>query len=195
MIALKDRRVRRCAALAVLLGAVLGAGSTLAAEDNPRVRLHTTLGPIDVELFEKQAPKTVANFLKLVDQDFYDGLIFHRVIAGFMVQAGGYDAQMTPREPPNTVPNESDNGLKNTVGTLAMARLSDPDSADSQFYINVKDNEHLNARRGQPGYTVFGRVIDGMDVVTEIELTETTRRAGMSDVPKTPIVIEDIERL
>ncbi|HEX7037407.1 MAG TPA: peptidylprolyl isomerase [Pseudomonadales bacterium] len=195
MIALKDRCVRRSAALAVLVSVALGAGSTLAAEDNPRVRLQTTLGPIEVELFEAEAPQTVANFLKLVDQDFYDGLIFHRVIAGFMVQAGGYDAGMNYREAPNTVPNESDNGLKNTVGTLAMARLSDPDSAGAQFYINVEDNEHLNARPGQPGYTVFGRVVEGMDVVTEIELAETTRKAGMPDVPKVPIVIEDIERL
>jgi len=165
------------------------------AEDNPRVLLKTSLGDIELELFEQQAPKTVANFLRLVEDDFYDGLIFHRVIAGFVIQTGGYDQAMSHREPPGNVVNESDNGLDNSKGTVAMARLSDPDSADSQFYINVDDNEHLNAKPGEPGYTVFGRVVDGMDVVTEIELSDTTRRAGMAGVPEQPIVVQDVERL
>lgn len=191
----------------LLLIGVLGlAGGARAAEEvssagpaatdaDPRVRLVTTLGHIDVELFELQSPETVENFLRLVDAGFYEGLIFHRVIPGFMIQAGGYDAAMNHREPPATVENESSNGLQNQRGTMAMARLSDPDSAGSQFYINVADNSHLDARPGQPGYTVFGRVIEGMDVIAEIEEAETTRKAGMDDVPKTPIVIEDVERL
>ena len=184
-------------AAALLLGVVTASagGATRAAEDNPRVRLVTSLGNIDVELFEQQAPKTVANFLRRVDENFYDGLIFHRVIAGFVIQTGGYDQGMNYREPPGNVVNESSNGLENRKGTLAMARLSDPDSANTQFYINVADNAHLNATGGQPGYTVFGRVVDGMDVVTEIELADTTRKAGMVGVPEQPIVVQDVERL
>jgi cyclophilin family peptidyl-prolyl cis-trans isomerase len=187
--------VRGLGAAVLLTTFAWSAGHVQAADDNPRVRLVTSLGPIEVELFQQQAPQTVENFLRLVDQDFYDGLIFHRVIAGFMIQTGGYDAGMNHREPPGSVANESANGLKNATGTLAMARLTDPDSADTQFYINVDDNAHLDARPGQPGYTVFGRVVDGMETVTEIELAETTRKAGMPDVPKVPIVLEDVERL
>lgn len=186
-----------------VVGVMLASSAALAAEpsdatepanENPHVRLVTTMGNIDVELYQQQAPETVANFLSLVDDGFYDGLIFHRVIAGFMIQAGGYDAGMNYREPPGTVKNESSNGLDNAVGTLAMARLSDPDSASSQFYINVDDNTHLNARPGRPGYTVFGRVVDGMDVVHAIEEVDTTRKAGMDDVPVAPVLIEDVER-
>jgi peptidyl-prolyl cis-trans isomerase A (cyclophilin A) len=183
---------------ALMLTAVLGlsAGSARAVEDAPpKVRLTTTLGVIDLELSPHRAPRTVANFLRLVDDGFYDGLIFHRVVANFVIQAGGYDATMNYREPPGTVPNESSNGLRNSRGSIAMARLSDPDSADSQFFINVKDNGHLDARPGQPGYTVFGRVIGGMDVVTEIELADTVRRGGMVGVPETAIVIEAARRL
>ena len=185
--------------VAVLLTAsllALGAAAARAAEEaNPRVLFETTQGDIEVELFDEQAPKTVQNFLALVDRGFYRDLIFHRVIPGFMVQTGGYDAGMNYEEPPGTVENESSNGLKNERGTLAMARLDDPDSANAQFYINVADNTHLDARPGQPGYTVFGRVVEGMDVVDQIEEAETTRKAGMPDVPKTPIVIETAKRL
>jgi len=200
MIAAVSRRspALRYSLAAALLGAwaaVLASGAARAADDNPRVRLVTTLGSIDVELFAEQAPKTVANFLRLVDEDFYDGLVFHRVVAGFVIQTGGYDAGMNYREPPGSVPNESANGLENRKGTLAMARLADPDSANTQFYINVADNAHLNAQRGQPGYTVFGRVVDGMEVVTEIELADTTRKAGMVGVPERAILVEDVERL
>lgn len=200
MIAAVSRRspALRYSLAAALLGAwaaVLASGAARAADDNPRVRLVTTLGSIDVELFAEQAPKTVANFLRLVDEDFYDGLIFHRVVAGFVIQTGGYDAGMNYREPPGSVPNESANGLENRKGTLAMARLADPDSANTQFYINVADNAHLNAQPGEPGYTVFGRVVDGMDVVTEIELADTTRKAGMVGVPERAILVEDVERL
>jgi len=182
--------------LAVLSCAALAAGTVqAAAEDYPRVRLATSLGDIDVELYPARAPRTVANFLELVDAGFYEGLIFHRVVAGFVIQTGGYDAELNYREPPANVPNESANGLRNTRGTLAMARLADPDSANTQFFINVKDNGHLDPAAGQPGYTVFGRVVDGMDVVTEIELSDTTRQGGMAGVPETPIVIERTTRL
>jgi cyclophilin family peptidyl-prolyl cis-trans isomerase len=183
-------------ALAPVAGTTAERATGEAVEDDaPRVRLTTTLGTIDVALFPDAAPRTVANFLRLVDDGFYDGLIFHRVLANFVIQTGGYEPDMSYREPPRTVVNESFNGLANTRGTLAMARLSDPDSAEAQFFINVKDNPHLDAAPGTPGYTVFGEVVDGMDVVTEIELVGTTRRAGMAGVPETPVVIERAERL
>lgn len=174
---------------------LLATAGTAAADDQPRVRLETSMGDIVLELLPERAPATVANFLRLVDDDFYDGLIFHRVVAGFVIQAGGYDVGMNYREPPGTVVNEAGNGLVNASGTVAMARLDDPDSADAQFFINVKDNDHLNAGAGKPGYTVFGRVVEGMDVVTEIELSDTTRKAGMAGVPERPIVIERASRV
>jgi len=164
------------------------------AEETSRVRLTTSAGIIELELDAARAPQTVANFLDLVDAGFYDGLIFHRVVANFVVQTGGYDARMQLREPPRRVPNESRNGLRNARGTIAMARLNDPDSAEAQFFINVNDNRHLDAGPGVPGYTVFGRVIAGMDVVTDIELTDTGIEADMAGVPTTPILIEKATR-
>lgn len=161
----------------------------------PKVRLLTTLGTIEVELYPDHAPATVENFLQLVDDGFYDGVIFHRVIANFMIQAGSFDAHMRPREAPRTVPNESFNGLLNRKGYLAMARADDPDSAAADFYINVAANEHLDAGPGKPGYTVFGRVIAGWEAVEEIELSDTGIRAGMPAVPDEPIVILEASRI
>jgi len=180
---------------------VLGGGPATAAEGgedaegNPRVALDTSAGTIVVELDPTRAPQTVANFLDLVEADFYDGLIFHRVVANFVIQGGGYTPDMVLREAPRTVPNESFNGLSNRKGTIAMARLTDPDSADAQFYINVRDNGRLDARPGEPGYTVFGRVVAGMDVVVDIELTDTGLRKGMAGVPLEPVVISEARRL
>ena len=167
----------------------------LAAADNPRVSIVTDYGAIEVELLEKLAPRTVTNFLQLVDDKFYDGLVFHRVIANFMIQGGGYTPDLTHKPGPGTVPNESMNGVKNTRGTLAMARLADPDSADTQFFINVKDNTHLDPGGDRAGYTVFGRVIGGMEVVDKIELVNTHLSRGMAAVPEEPVVIQKIERL
>ena len=175
--------------------AALMALSASADEPAPVVRLETGAGVIDIELFPNEAPRTVENFLGLVDDNFYDGLIFHRVIANFMIQAGGYDAAMILREPPRTVVNESTNGLSNTRGTVAMARTPDPDSAGAQFFINVKDNVFLDASGGQPGYAVFGKVVAGMDAVTEVELSATHRRQGMADVPVENVVIRSATRL
>ena len=175
--------------------AALVALSAAADEPAPVVRLETSAGAIDIELFPDEAPRTVENFLRLVDENFYDGLIFHRVIANFMIQAGGYDGAMIYRKAPRTVVNESMNGVSNTRGTLAMARTSDPDSADAQFFINVKDNGYLDARGDQPGYTVFGKVIAGMEAVTAVELSETHRRKGMADVPVENVVIQSATRL
>ncbi len=165
------------------------------AATKPVVEVKTNLGAFQLELYPEQAPVTVNNFLSLVDEKFYDGLTFHRVAPNFVIQAGGYDAQLNYRMPPRTVPNESFNGLQNRKGFAAMARLGDPDSADSQFFINVKDNGHLDPRPGMPGYTVFGRVIAGWSVVEDIELVDTGVAQGMVAVPLEPIIIESIERL
>lgn len=159
------------------------------AQDNPRVSLVTNKGAIEIELLPKFAPKHVANFLSLVEEEFYVGLVFHRVIPNFMIQAGGYDGDLNYKASERRVENESFNGLKNKRLTIAMARLNDPDSADTQFFINVRDNPHLDAQPGQPGYTVFGKVVDGLDVIETIELTDTHLRMGMVAVPEETIII------
>jgi cyclophilin family peptidyl-prolyl cis-trans isomerase len=184
--------------LTLLLAATSLAGSAAAetgADAPPVVRLETTMGNIDIELYPDRAPETVANFLDLVDNGFYNDLIFHRVVAGFVVQAGGYDEKLTYRTPPRTVVNESTNGLSNQKYSVAMARLSDPDSADSQFFINVRHNPNLDGDRTKPGYTVFGQVIGGMDVVTAIELVDTHLEAGMAGVPEEDVIITQALRL
>lgn len=170
-------------------------GAADAAQALPIVRLETNLGNIDMELYPAYAPITVGNFLRLVDDGFYDGLIFHRVIANFMVQAGGFDAEMNRREDPVTIFNESRNGLLNRKQYVAMARTDDPDSAGTQFFINVRRNSNLDGSMRAPGYAVFAKVIDGWDVVQEIELSDTGIKAGMAAVPDTPIVIRQATRL
>jgi len=159
------------------------------------VRLTTTQGTIELELLAEQAPKSVENFIAYVESGYYDGLIFHRVIPGFMIQGGGMDADFKPRQTRTPVVNESDNGLSNLRGTVAMARTRDPDSATSQFFINSVDNFNLDGRAGQPGYTVFGRVTAGMEVVDRISAVETTNRPPFRDVPVTPVVIERAEMI
>ena len=174
---------------------VIGGATAANADKAPSVLLETSAGEIRIRLLPDKAPRTVDNFLQLADDGFYDGLIFHRVIANFVIQAGGYDAELNHRKPPRTVANESFNGLRNRRGTVAMARLSDPNSADAQFFINVNDNVHLDAKAGQPGYTVFGEVTVGMDAVTAIELSDTQVRNGMAGVPEAPIVIHRLRRV
>lgn len=166
-----------------------------AADTAPRVQIDTSLGSFEVELWPAQAPQTVANFLEYVDRAFYDGLVFHRVIADFMIQGGGYDAAFEFREPSGRVANESVGGPRNARGTLAMARQRHPDSADAQFFVNVAANAHLDADGSRPGYTVFGRVTRGMDVVDRISLVETGTRNGMRDVPLEHVIIESVRRL
>ncbi len=158
----------------------------------PKVTIKTNYGDIEIALLEKLAPRTVANFLQLVDEEFYDGLVFHRVIANFMIQAGGYTPDMTYKEDPRTIPNESFNGVKNKRGTIAMARLNDPDSAGTQFFTNVSDNPNLDADGAEAGYAVFGRVSAGMEVVTEIELVNTHLFKGFAAVPEDPVIIHSI---
>lgn len=164
-------------------------------EPAPRVTLSTTAGELTIELYPDKAPATVANFLDLVESGFYEGLVFHRVIAGFMIQTGGYDGALEYRTPPRQVVNESSNGLANRRWSVAMARHADPDSAGSQFYINLFDNQHLDATAEAPGYTVFGQLVAGFDVAEDIELTDTGNRGGMADVPVTHIVVQNARRV
>ncbi len=175
------------------LTTLLVAGTDAAAESKggkPVVIIQTSLGDITVQLDAEKAPKTVANFLNYVDAGFYDGTVFHRVIKNFMIQGGGMtaDGKQKPTKPP--IKNEADNGLKNDVGTLAMARTSVVDSATAQFFINTKDNDFLNHGGRDFGYAVFGKVTSGMDVVRKIEAVET----GSGDVPKKTVTIVSIKR-
>jgi len=162
-----------------------------AAKPNPRVTLDTSKGKIVVELFPDKAPKTVANFLQYVKSGFYNGVIFHRVIPDFMVQTGGFTPDMTQKPTRGQVQNESDNGLHNERGTLAMARLSAPHTASSQFFINLKDNNRSldHSPRGW-GYTVFGKVVEGMEVVDAIATVRTTTKGPHGDVPVEPVIIK-----
>ena len=178
-----------------LLTLLLGLAPARAEEGNPRVRVETSVGSFTVELWPGEAPRTVESFLRYVDRDFYEGLVFHRVIPDFMIQTGRYEADLAYREPAGTVPNESVGGARNLRGTLAMARRRDPDSADAQFFVNVSDNAHLDADGTRPGYTVFGRVVAGMEVVDAISLVETGVRDGMRDVPLEPVTIVEVERV
>ena len=196
--------------LLTVLGMVAGWGGTAvqAAETNAAavtaaveeqktmVILQTSKGDITVELYDKQAPESVKNFLQYVDDKHYDGTIFHRVINGFMIQGGGFTPDMTQKPTRGAIKNEAGNGLKNERGTLAMARTSDPDSATSQFFINVVDNGFLNRAEAQDGvgYCVFARVTKGMDVVDAIRGVATGRRGYMGDVPVEPVVILSAKR-
>ena len=166
---------------------------------HPQIEVVTNEGTFKLELETRQAPKTVAHFLELVDSGFYDGLIFHRVIAGFMVQAGGYTPGFKEREDETTLPNESGNSMSNVRGTIAMARTNDPHSASSQFFINVVDNPRLDPQKGPAGgrwgYTVFGYVYEGMDVIDKIAAAETAPQGQFADAPVIPIVIKKMSQV
>ena len=153
----------------------------------------TNFGDIKIELDFDKAPKTAENFKQYVEEGFYDGTIFHRVIDGFMIQGGGFEPGMKQKATREPIENEADNGLKNDLGTLAMARTMDPHSASAQFFINVKDNDFLN-HSGKTmqgwGYAVFGKVTDGMDVINQIKGVRTTSAAGHQDVPAEDVIIE-----
>jgi len=166
-----------------------------AADANPIVVMKTSQGTIKIELDQKNAPITTANFLSYVNDKFYDGTIFHRVIPTFMIQGGGFDGEMKQKPTKAPIKNEAGNGLKNTRGTIAMARTGVVDSATAQFFINVKDNDFLNHRDTSAqgyGYAVFGKVIEGMDVVDKIKDVKTGSKAGHNDVPVEAIVIESV---
>ena len=163
---------------------------------NPVVEMKTNKGTITIELYPDEAPKSVENFTAYAESGFFNGTIFHRVIPDFMIQGGGYTAGLERKETRAPVANEANSGLKNTVGTVAMARTSDPHSATSQFFINVKDNAFLDFKSETPqgwGYTVFGKVTDGMDVVEAIENTPTSDRGGaFQNLPEDQVVIESV---
>ncbi|WP_034856220.1 peptidylprolyl isomerase [Ignatzschineria larvae] len=184
--------------LAGALMASLMTGVTMAADEVKApplyVEMDTNLGNVVFELDEAKAPITVENFKNYVDDGFYDGLIFHRVIDGFMVQGGGFDTDMKQKKTAAPIKIESDNGLKNVRGSIAMARTMDPNSATSQFFINTQDNTFLDYP-GQDGYgyTVFGKVVEGMDVIDKMEKVKTTSKGMHQDVPAKPIVIESMK--
>ena len=175
----------------LFIAATLITSHTLAAEKqqapNPRVLFKTDLGNIVIELYPQKAPLTVANFLTYVNERFYNVLIFHRVKPGFVVQTGGFTFDFIQKATKKPVKNESRNGLSNRYGTIAMARHSDPDSATSQFYINMRHNPHLDAKKKTPGYTVFGKVIEGMDVAKEITKQPMGLYRNFPDAPNVPV--------
>jgi len=176
-----------------LLGATAAVAADQAAK-NPVVVLETSMGDIKVELFQKEAPLSVKNFLDYANSGFYNGTVFHRVINGFMIQGGGFTPDMTPKKTNPPIKNEAANGLKNDRGTIAMARTMVADSATAQFFINVVNNNGLN--RPSPdghGYAVFGKVIDGMDVVDKIKAVKTGMVRGFRDVPETPVLIKSVK--
>ncbi len=163
----------------------------------PTVILVTTMGEIVIEFEPDKATASVENFLKYVDEGFYDGTIFHRVINQFMIQGGGFTEDMTKKKTRGGVPNEADNGLSNARGTVAMARTGDPHSATAQFFINTADNkalDHKGKTAQEWGYTVFGKVVEGMDVVDDIESVKTSSKGSFRDVPSEPVIIIEAKR-
>lgn len=160
------------------------------AQDAPKVKLATSMGDIVVQLDPAKAPKTVENFLAYVNDKHYDGTVFHRVINGFMIQGGGFTADMQPKPTRAPIPLEANNGLKNDIYTIAMARTGNPNSATSQFFINVKDNAMLNAPNPDGhGYAVFGKVIEGTAVVDKIKAVATANKGPHQNVPTTPVTL------
>ena len=177
--------------LFILLLSLIAATTAYAA--NPKVELKTSMGPVVLELYPDNAPKTVENFLQYVKDGHYDGTIFHRVIPGFMIQGGGFSASMQEKKTRPAIRNEAGNGLRNAVGTVAMARTADPHSATAQFFINVSENDFLDFKSPDDkgyGYTVFARVTAGMDVVAKIVQMPTATIGPHQNVPRQPVVIE-----
>ncbi len=197
-------QVRKSIATVILAIVLSGMTVTSPAENgevekpNPAVLMETSLGNITIELWQDKAPTTVKNFLRYVDEKFYDNTIFHRVISGFMIQGGGFMADMKRKNTREPIENEASPDLRNETGTIAMARTREIHSATSQFFINVADNAFLNHRDETPrgyGYAVFGRVTGGEDVVMKISTVKTTRRGPYQDVPAEPVVIKSVRRI
>ena len=175
--------------------AILLATGTPAMAADPQVEVDTSAGKFVIQLDPARAPLTVAHFLAYVEAGHYDGLIFHRVVDGFVIQGGGYTPELELKPVKETVPNESGNGISNRRGTVAMARTSEPHSADSQFYVNLADNVTLDPKPTRWGYAVFGQVVQGMEVVDDIGHRPTASRNDMNDVPLQPIVIRSVRLL
>jgi peptidyl-prolyl cis-trans isomerase A (cyclophilin A) len=189
-------RKRALLAAAVLAVGVLTARCTVADDgkpsnpNNPIVMMATSMGDVKIELYKDKAPKTVDNFLAYVNDKFYDGTIFHRVIPNFMAQGGGFEPDMSERPTRPAIRNEAKNGLRNLRGTIAMARLNAPDTATAQFFLNVKDNPFLDFGIRGAGYAVFAEIIEGMDVLDKIMLVPTTTKGVHENVPATPVLIK-----
>ena len=177
-----------------LMAATPAANTATQTNKAPHVLLDTSFGPIEIELDPVKAPISTENFLKYVDSGFYSNTIFHRVIPGFMVQGGGFTSQMVQKQTRDPIKNEASNGLHNVRGTLSMARTSNPNSATSQFFINVADNAFLDPGR-DAGYAVFAKVVNGMDVVDQIVNSQTTTKQGMQNVPIDPVLIKSAKRI
>lgn len=175
---------------AVLILAITGCSMS----ENPRVLMKTNAGELEIELFREEAPVTVKNFLQYVDDGFYDGLIFHRVVPDFVIQGGGFEPGMAKKKTKPAITNEAENGLLNLRGALSMARTSDPGSATSQFFINLKDNDFLDYQSNPPGYAVFAQVTRGMEVVDAIAAVKTSDRKGFKNVPESDVIIESATR-
>ena len=156
------------------------------------ILLETTLGDFKIEFFEKEAPISVANFKKYVEDGYFEGTIFHRIVPGFVIQGGGFTEDMSQKKTKAPIKNEADNGLKNARGTLSMARTNDINSATSQFFVNLKDNDFLDHSRGNFGYAVFARVTAGMDVIDKIAAVETGRKRGFDDVPVEAVIMKSV---
>jgi len=176
--------------LKIVIACIALIASFTAGAATPQIELKTNMGTIVLELYPDRAPETVKNFEQYVKSGFYNGTVFHRVIPGFMIQGGGFTADLGHKPTREPIKNEANNGLKNAVGTIAMARTSDPHSATSQFFINVVDNPALDYREGNFGYAVFGKVVSGMDVVQSIATVQTAARPPHQNVPVKPVVIE-----
>jgi cyclophilin family peptidyl-prolyl cis-trans isomerase len=156
------------------------------------ILFETTLGDFKIELYEKEAPISAANFKQYVEKGFFDGTIFHRIVPGFVIQGGGFTEDMSQKKTAAPIKNEADNGLKNSRGTLSMARTNDINSATSQFFVNLKDNDFLDHSRGNFGYAVFGRVTEGMEVIDKIAAVETGRKRGFDDVPLEAVIMKSV---
>lgn len=180
--------------LLLLALALLSSISALAA--NPQLEVKTSMGTLTIELYEDKAPKSVENFLRYAQDDFFNGTVFHRVKPGFMIQGGGFTADMKQKETRTSIQNEAKNGLKNETGTLAMARTSDPHSATAQFFINVANNSFLDYPKPDGwGYAVFGKVVQGFDIVQKIAMVQTGNAGPHQNVPNTPVIIESVKLL
>lgn len=159
------------------------------------IRIETTLGDFTIELLDKEAPLSVANFLKYIEDGYFDGTIFHRIVPGFVIQGGGFTEDMTQKRTNAPVKNEADNGVKNKRGTLSMARTNDINSATSQFFVNLKDNDSLDHSRGNFGYAVFAKVTEGMDVIDKIAAVDTGRKRGFDDVPVDAVIMKSVRKI
>lgn len=184
-----------CAAVVLALGLTPSVWSQ--ESKNPRVVMETNHGKITIELYAEKAPVTVKNFLQYVDDKHYDGTIFHRVIADFMIQGGGFEPGLKEKKTRAPIKNEAGNAISNKKYTIAMARTSDPDSATAQFFINSKDNDFLDREKARDGvgYAVFGRVVEGMDVVDKIRRVDTGKQNGHENVPSADVVIKSVRRV